>query len=97
MGGITYIGAWLDPKTMENAVKWMAKTSDVATPLPNIPTGVEASVRQGAHRTVYILVNLSKQPQTIPLPSAMSDVLEGGSKSSVKLPVYGVAVLAAAH
>jgi len=31
---------------------------------------------------VYILVNLSKQPQTISLPSPMSDVLEGGTKSS---------------
>ena len=96
-GRITYIGAWLDPKTMENAVKWMAKTSAVATPLPNVPAGVEVSVRQGTRGMVYILVNLSKQPQTIALPSAMTDVLEGGSKSSVKLPVYGVAVLAAAH
>jgi hypothetical protein len=42
-------------------------------------------------------VNLSKQPQTIKLPNAMSDVLEGGSKSSVQLPVYGVAVLAVSH
>jgi beta-galactosidase len=96
-GRITYIGAWLDPKTMENAVKWMAKTSAVATPLPNIPTGVEVSVRQGARGTVYILVNLSKQPQAIKLPNAMSDVLEGGSESSVQLPVYGVAVLAVSH
>jgi beta-galactosidase len=96
-GRITYIGAWLDPKTMENAVKWMAKTSAVATPLPNIPTGVEVTVRQGARGTVYILVNLSKQPQAIKLPNAMSDVLEGGSKSSVQLPVYGVAVLAVSH
>jgi beta-galactosidase len=96
-GRITYIGAWLDPKTMENAVKWMAKTSAVATPLPNIPTGVEVTVRQGARGTVYILVNLSRQPQAIKLPNAMSDVLEGGSKSSVQLPVYGVAVLAVSH
>jgi len=78
-------------------VKWMAKTSAVATPLPNIPTGVEVTVRQGARGTVYILVNLSKQPQAIKLPNAMSDVLEGGSKSSVVLPVYGVAVLAVSH
>jgi hypothetical protein len=82
---------------MENAVKWMAKTSAVATPLPNVPTGVEVSVRQGTRGTVYILVNLSKQPQTIALPTAMNDVLDGGSKSSVKLPVYGVAVLATTH
>jgi beta-galactosidase len=96
-GRITYIGAWLDPKTMENAVKWMARTSGVVTPLPNIPSGVEASVRQGARGTVYILVNLSKQPHTITLPGAMNDVLEGGSKSSLQLPVYGVAVLAVAR
>jgi beta-galactosidase len=93
-GRITYIGAWLDPKTMESAAKWMAASSGVNAPLPNIPAGVEVSVRRGAHGLVYILVNLSKQPQNISLPSLMSDVLEGGAKSSVDLPVYGVAVLA---
>jgi hypothetical protein len=41
------------------------------------------------------LVNLSKIEQTVSLPSAMNDVLEGGSKQSVKLAVYGVAVLSA--
>ena len=82
---------------MENAAKWMATTSAVATPLPNIPNGVEVSLRQGAHGMVFILVNLSKQSQTITLPTSMSDVLEGGFKSSVQLPVYGVAVLAQAH
>jgi beta-galactosidase len=96
-GRITYIGAWLDPKTMESAAKWMATTSGVNTPLPNIPVGVEASVRQGTHATVYVLVNLSKQAQTISLPSPMSDVLEGGAKLVVNLPVYGVAVLAQPH
>jgi len=93
-GRITYIGAWLDPKTMASAAKWMATTSGVETPLPNVPVGVEVSVRQGSRGPVYILVNLSKQPQTINLPGPMSDVLEGGSRSSVDLPVYGVAVLA---
>jgi beta-galactosidase len=93
-GRITYIGAWLDPKTMESAAKWMATTSGVHTPLPNVPPGVEVSVRQGAHGTVYILVNLSKQTQTIELPGGMQDALEGVSKTSVKLEVYGVAVLA---
>jgi len=58
---------------------------------------VEVSVRRGVHGPVYVLVNLSKQPQTFSLPSPMSDVLEGGSKSSVDLSVYGVAVLAPPH
>jgi beta-galactosidase len=75
----------------------MATTSGVHTPLPNVPPGVEVSVRQGAHGTVFILVNLSKQAQSIALPSGMKDLLEGGSKTSVKVEVYGVAVLAQSH
>jgi hypothetical protein len=71
---------------MENAAKWMVASS-----------GVEVSVRRGVHGPVHILINLSKQPQTICLPSPMSDVLEGGSKSSVDLLVYGVAVFAPPH
>ncbi len=92
-GRISYIGAWLDPKMMESAAKWMASVSGVNTPLPNVPEGVEVSVRQGERGVVYILVNLSKDTQTINLPAAMSDVLEGGTKSSVTLARYGVAVL----
>ena len=53
----------------------------------------EVYPRYGASGAVYILVNLSKIEQTVSLPSAMNDVLEGGSKQSVKLAVYGVAVL----
>lgn len=96
-GRITYIGAWLEPKMMESAAKWMASVSGVSTPLPNVPEGVEVSVRQGARGSVYILVNLSKDTQTISLPSAMGDVLEGGTKSSVTLSQYGVAVLFASR
>jgi beta-galactosidase len=92
-GRITYIGAWLDAKTMERAAQWMATSSGVKTPLPNVPEDVEVSVRQGVHGVVYILVNLSKNTQTIKLPGSMTDVLEGDAKSSVTLPVYGVAVL----
>jgi hypothetical protein len=41
------------------------------------------------------LVNLSKAEQVVALPAAMTDVLEGGTKQTVTLPVYGVAVLSA--
>jgi beta-galactosidase len=58
-----------------------------------VPPGVEVSPRYGAHGVVYVVINFSKEPQTIHLPAAMDDVLEGGSKQSVSLPVYGVAVL----
>jgi beta-galactosidase len=96
-GRITYIGAWLEPKMMASAAKWMAAVSGVGTPLPNVPEDVEVSVRQGPRGSVYILVNLSKDTQTITLPAAMSDVLEGDTKASVTLARYGVAVLSTAR
>jgi beta-galactosidase len=96
-GRVTYIGAWLDPKTMQQAAKWMTDTSAVKTPLPSVPEGVEVSVRQGEHGAVFVIINFAKTAQTIPLSQPMKDVLEGGEKTSVSLPVYGVAVLLAAH
>jgi beta-galactosidase len=94
-GRITYIGAWLDPKTMAEAAKWMTGASSVKPLLGAVPKGVEVSARYGAHGVVYLLINFSGAPQTIALPSEMNDVLEGGSKRSVTLSKYGVAVFSA--
>jgi beta-galactosidase len=62
-----------------------------------VPDGVEVSARYGGRGTVYIMENLSKAEQTVALSSSMTDVLEGGTKQSVTLPVYGVAVLSASR
>ncbi|MHB8653794.1 MAG: beta-galactosidase [Terriglobia bacterium] len=96
-GRITYIGAWLDDATMAAAAKWMTDVSGVKPALGPVPEGVEVYPRYGRHGAVYILVNFSKTEQTISLPSEMQDVLAGGIKRSVTLPVYGVAVLSASR
>ena len=92
-GRITYIGAWFDDPGMLAAAKWMIDISGIKPALGPAPDGVEVSARTGPRGTVFILVNLAKTEQSISLPSAMDDVLEGGSKQSVTLPQYGVAVL----
>ena len=92
-GRITYIGAWLDDSAMTAAAKWMTEVSGVKPALGAVPEGIEVYPRYGEHGAVYILVNLSKNEQTVTLPSAMNDVLQGGSRQSVRLPVYGVAML----
>ena len=94
-GRITYIGTWPDDHLMTSVAKWMADVSGVKPALGPAPEGVEVDPRYGADRVIYILVNFSKSPQTVTLPSAMQDVLNGGRKSSVNLRVYGVAVLSA--
>jgi beta-galactosidase len=94
-GRITYIGAWMDDAGMAAAAKWMTEISGVKPALGAVPPGVEVYPRYGERGAVYILVNFSKAEQTVSLPSPMNDVLSGGPKRSVQLPVYGVAVLAA--
>jgi beta-galactosidase len=92
-GRITYIGAWLDDAAMTRAASWMLETSDVKPVQLAVPDGVEFSIRDNAQRAVWIFVNLSEGAQTIALPSAMSDVLNGGQVQSVQLARFGVAVL----
>jgi beta-galactosidase len=92
-GRITYIGAWLDPKVMDGAAKWMTDISGVKAALGPVPEGVDVYPRYGAKGAVYILVNFAKTQQTVKLPSAMQDVLNGGMVQSVALPQYGVAIV----
>ena len=81
-GRITYLGAWLDKKTMTEAANWMTDVSGVKPALGPVPDGVEVYPRYGAKGAVYILVNFSKTPRTVKLPAVMQDVLSGGSTQS---------------
>jgi beta-galactosidase len=94
-GRITYIGAWMDDAGMAAAAKWMTSVSGVKPVLPAVPDGVELYPRYGNGRTVYILVNFARQDETISLPTAMQDLLSEGTKQSVTLPRFGVAVFSA--
>jgi beta-galactosidase len=92
-GRITYIGIWPDDHLMTSVAKWMADVSGVKPALGPVPEGVEVDPRYGAQSVVYILINFSQSSQRVTLPAAMQDVLNGGSKSSITLTRYGVAVL----
>lgn len=92
-GRITYIGAFLDSATMAQAAKWIAATSGLKPAFGMVPDGVDVYPRYGAHDTVFILVNFGATKQSVILPEAMQDVLEGGTKRAISLPRFGVAVL----
>jgi beta-galactosidase len=97
-GSITYIGAWLDEKTMNAAAKWMVETSGIHPPTINLPKGVDLYIRSqkaesGDRKTVWILINFGKDAATVSLPGQMTDVLKDGRVGSVKLEPYGVSVL----
>lgn len=96
-GSITYIGAALDEATMKTAAKWMIEESGITAIMTDLPEEVELSIRSGDGKRVYILTNYGAQAKTVTLPSAMKDVLGGGTVPTVTLSQYGVAVLEATH
>ena len=95
-GSITYVGVWMDDAGMAKLAQWMTNMSGVTPAFGPVPEGVEVDPRYGKDHTVFILVNLAKGTQIVPLPRSMQDVLNGGSVQSVNLPRYGVAVLSEA-
>lgn len=92
-GSFTYIGAWLDDAAMKRATQWMLTESSLKPDAFAVPEGVEVYRRVTADRKVFIVENLSHAAQTIVLPDVMKDALTDQTVHSVKLPVYGVAVL----
>lgn len=92
-GSIAYMGAWLDESGMKRAVEWMLKESGAQPDLFSVPAGVEVYRRTGNNHQIFIVENDGHSEQSVELPSAMSNVLTGETVQTLKLPVYGVAVL----
>ncbi|MBZ5668516.1 MAG: beta-galactosidase [Acidobacteriia bacterium] len=93
-GRITYIGAWLDDKTMDSLAAWMIQVSQVKPALGAAPEGVEVCRRVGSGKEVFIVINHTTEPQTISLPRPMREALRGGdAASSITLPPREVGVL----
>jgi beta-galactosidase len=92
-GRFTYVGVWLDQPGMERAVQWMLNESSVKPDRFPVPKGVDVYKRTGQDHNIFIVGNTSQVAQTIALPTAMKDVLSGETVHSIKLPVYGVAIL----
>lgn len=96
-GSITYVATVFNADAMRTLTAWMLKQAKVKPATLVVPPGVEASVRYGEHKAVHILVNLSGEQQTVALPAAMEDAMNGGTVRSVVLPTNGVAVLSESH
>jgi len=93
-GRITYIGAIFDPGLMAAGAGWMVKVSGVRPVFSPLPEGVEVCRRVANQRTVFILLNHTRQPVQVPLPHPMhAEITTSGEVSAITLPAYGVEVL----
>ena len=91
-GRITYVGALVDDAVMKTLIDGALSKAKVARDFA-VPADVELMTREGQGRRIVILINHGRTAQTVTLPEPMTDILAGGSKVSVNLPVEGVAVL----
>ena len=69
------------------------EVSGVKPALGPVPDGIEVDPRYGENKVVYVIVSFAKRDETVSLPVPMQDVLAGGTKQTVILPRFGVAVL----
>jgi beta-galactosidase len=92
-GTITYIGAYLDDQTLNNAAKWMTSMSGVTPEFGPVPQGVDVYARSDKNKRVFILVNFGESEREVSLPEKMHSILEGNDVTSVKLDRFGVAIL----
>jgi beta-galactosidase len=94
-GSITYVGAWLDPATLDHLTARLLKEGNVQPILANAPAGVEVCRRSNGQKSVLILINHNTTEEHVSLPSPMHDLIgsQGSAENSVDMPGYGVAVL----
>jgi beta-galactosidase GanA len=80
---------------MKAAAEWMVKDSGVAPAFTSVPDGVEVSVRSGAGKSVFVLINFRQEPQKVDLGKKMKLLLSDRQGESVELAPHGVEVLEA--
>jgi beta-galactosidase len=95
-GTITYIGAWLDPILMRKVADRLLSDSGVKPIIAGIPDGIEVCERDGAGKTVWIVINHARTPQTVRLPLPIKNILVGqGQGDTLQLAPHDVAVVEA--
>jgi len=92
-GRITYLGALVDAVAMRRAVDWALDLAHLGPEFEFIPDGVEVCRRVGKDRVVFILINHTQKPTTLPVPLGMQSVLGPNEKGIVALPPQGVSIL----
>ena len=93
-GTITYIGAWLDPALMRKVAERLLSDSAIKPIISGVPADIEVCERDGAGKTLWILINHGRTPQSVHLPQRIKTVLVGhGAVDNIQLGAHDVAVV----
>jgi beta-galactosidase len=93
-GRITYVGAYLDERTMTALAVWLAERSGLTPAFGPLPAGVEACRRVGSGKEIFVLINHTPEAKSIVLPRPMLDLLNDAARgAALTLPARELAVL----
>ena len=93
-GRVVYVGTYLTPELAAQPIEVVCAPAGVVPLLPNLPAGVEVSVRQPADRTLYFIQNTTKAPASLSGVLAGTDLLTDRPVNGVlTLKAYGCDVI----
>lgn len=94
-GRVTMVGAWLDPTLAGRLVAHVKQVSSVHAPM-DVPIGVEVCRRAGPEGEVLLVINHTREGQTLTLPAEHRELLTRRTlKGRVELAPRDVLVLSA--
>ena len=91
-GTAWYLATRPDESATRNLLHRMLHEAGVQPPLPDLPEGVQISIREGRGERYVILLNHGSRSRSVPLPDGLT-IEVGDGAGTVELPAFGVAVL----
>ncbi|MES2435772.1 MAG: beta-galactosidase [Pseudomonadota bacterium] len=93
-GRIIYVATYLTAELAEQLVETICQPAGATPLLPNLPAGVEVSVREAANRVLYFIQNTTSDVVTLPCDFAGVDLLTGLQVSKeISFEAHGCAVI----
>ncbi len=93
-GQVVYVGIYLTPDLAAQVLAVVCLPAGVTPLVPDLPKGVEVSVRQAADRVLYFIQNTTEVTQVMSSVVAGTDLLTGQAVGgSLTLPPYGCAII----
>ena len=93
-GRVVYVGTYLTPELAAGLVQTLCNPAGALPLVPNLPVGVEVSVRQNADRTLYFLQNTTELTREVAGVPTGTDLLSGEPVTgALTLGPYGCAII----
>jgi beta-galactosidase len=92
-GTVIYVGTYLGGAVGEALVPELAKLAGLEPALPDLPTGIEVTRREGAGRVLWFVINHNEAAQTVRVPAGRDLVGDRDVAGEITLPARSVAVI----